>query len=401
MAVHGFRVYRTITMSDYFSKLQTDETFRRTEFPVAQKRIFLGHAGVTILPRRVADAMNQYTNDCCYDHQEFGDVLQRIQQARHTCADVIGAQPGEIALLGPTSLGLSLFANGLDWNDGDEILCYQGDYPANVYPWMEAGRRGAKLVFLEPAEPGAITPELVEAALTPKTKLVALASCHFLTGYRIDIDAIGKLLRERGVLFSLDAIQTIGAFETRVDHVDFLSADSHKWMLGPASAGIVFVREENFERLRPTLLGAWNVKSPNFIVQDEIEFQKGGIRYEPGVLNLVGIFGMSAAIELLTEAGIDNISAHLLKLKAQLVAGLEGLSYEVVGPKTGPNASSITTARCEGRDLEKIFAALTERDIIASHRHDPQGREHLRFSPHLYNTEEEIATVLEALGELS
>ena len=344
--------------------------------------------------------MSRYTDSCCFDHQEFGNVLQRIQAARQTCGSIIGAQPGEVALLGPTSLGLSLFANGLEWEEGDEIICYHADYPANVYPWMEAERRGAKLVFLEPEQPGEITPELVEAALTPRTRLVALASCHFLTGYRIDIDAIGKLLRSRGVLFSLDAIQTIGAFETGVANVDFLSADSHKWMLGPASAGIVFVREENLELLRPTLLGAWNVRSPNFITQDEIAFHRTALRYEPGVLNLVGIFGMNAAIELLLEAGIDNISAHLLKLKAQLIAGLEDLGYEIVGPKTGPAASSITTARCERRDLGRIFNGLTQRDIIASHRHNPQGREHLRFSPHLYNTEEEIATVLKTLARL-
>ena len=386
--------------SDYLTRLQTDENFRREQFPVAQRRIFLGHAGVTILPQCVADAMSRYATDCCYDHQEFGDVLQRIQKARHTCADIIGAKAGEIALLGPTSLGLSLFANGLDWDDGDEIVCYQADYPANVYPWMEAERRGAKLVFLEPDEPGAITPELVEAALTPRTKLVALASCHFLTGYRIDVGAIGKLVRDRGILFSLDAIQTIGAFETKVDHVDFLSADSHKWMLGPASAGIVFVREENFERLRPTLLGAWNVRSPNFITQDEIAFHSSAIRYEPGVLNLVGIFGMAAALEMLLGIGIENISAHLLALKAQLVAGLEELDYEIVGPKTGASASSITTARCEGRDLGNIFNKLMERDIIASHRHDPQGREYLRFSPHFYNTATEMAKVLDVLREL-
>ncbi|MFT5853180.1 MAG: cysteine desulfurase/selenocysteine lyase, partial [Verrucomicrobiales bacterium] len=324
----------------------------------------------------------------------------RIQKARHSCAELIGAKAGEIALLGPTSLGLSLFANGIDWQPGDEILCYQGDYPANVYPWLEAERRGAKLRYLEPEQNGEITPELVEAALTPQTKLVALASCHFLTGYRIEIDTIGKMLRERGILFSLDAIQTIGQFETRVDHVDLLSADSHKWMLGPASAGIVFVREEHFERVRPTLLGAWNVISPNFICQDEIKFHNSAIRYEPGVLNLVGIFGMVAAVEMLLEIGMATVSAHLLKLKAQLVAGLEDLDYEIIGAKSGPNASSITTARCEGRDLEKIYNTLIERDIIASHRHDPQGRAHLRFSPHFYNTEEEIDSVLKMLHEL-
>ena len=99
--------------------------------------------------------------------------------------------------------------------------------------------------YLEPDEPGAITPELLERALGPKTRLVALASAHFFTGYRIDVDAIGGLLRARGILFSLDAIQTLGAFPTRVTHVDFLSADAHKWLLGPLAIGIVFVRKEH------------------------------------------------------------------------------------------------------------------------------------------------------------
>src|SRR5207237_5945897 len=152
---------------------------------------------------------------------------------------------------------------------------------------------------LQPERPGEITPELVAASLTSRTKLVALASCHFFSGYRIDVDAIGRLLRERGVLFSLDAIQTLGAAPLSVEHVDFLSADAHKWMLGPLCIGIVYVKKEHFELLRPTLLGAWNVRSPNFITQNEIEFPNTARRYEPGVLNVAGIYGMNAAMEML------------------------------------------------------------------------------------------------------
>jgi len=105
-------------------------------------------------------------------------------------ARLIGGNADEIALLGPTSLGLSLFANGIPWQEGDEVLCYQGDYPANVYPWLDLRRRGVVIRYLEPTEPGAITTDLVQQALTPRTRLVALASCHFFTGYRIDVDAI-------------------------------------------------------------------------------------------------------------------------------------------------------------------------------------------------------------------
>jgi len=214
-----------------------DEEMRQAAFPVSTRCTFLGHAGVTALPRAAADAVIDYTRECAEQDQEFEGVLRRVQAARQTCADFIGAAPQEIALLGPTSLGLSLFANGLPWQAGDEVVCYLDDYPANVYPWKNLERLGVRVVLLQPERPGEITPELVAGALSPRTRLVALASCHFLTGYRIDVDAIGRLVHNHGALFSLDAIQTIGAFATRVDHVDFLSADAHKWMLGPLAAG--------------------------------------------------------------------------------------------------------------------------------------------------------------------
>jgi selenocysteine lyase/cysteine desulfurase len=197
--------------------LFADEPTRRREFPVVEKGIFLAHAGVTILPRRAAAAMQAHAEASCTHHQEFGDVLRDVAQTRASCAKLIGAEADEIALLGPTSLGLSLFANGLDWESGDELVYYADDYPANVYPWMALAKRDVVPKPLRSDAPGAITVEMVEAAITPRTRLVALASCHFLSGRRIDVDGIGKMLRERGVLFSLDAIQTLGAAPLRVE----------------------------------------------------------------------------------------------------------------------------------------------------------------------------------------
>ena len=376
-----------------------NETERRALFPVCRERIFFAHAGVAPFPRAVADVMVNYTQQSASHPQEFADVLRDIKNARRVCAEFIGANADEIALLGPTSLGLSLIANGIPWEEGDEVLCYQGDYPANVYPWLDLRRRGVVVRFLEPAQPGEITPELVAAALTPRTRLVALASCHFFTGYRIDVDAIGALLHERGVLFSLDAIQTLGAFPTRVTHVDFLSADSHKWMLGPCAAGIVFVKRAHFDMLRPTLLGAWNVVSPNFQTQDEIEFVPTAQRYEPGVLNIVGTYGMKAAIELLMGAGIEVVGARLLELKAHLLAQIEPLGFRVLGPREGSAASGITTFRHETASSAMLFAALEKANVVSSLRHDRQGRDYLRFSPHFYNTEAEIDTAVRVLRE--
>jgi len=387
------------------AELLADEQRRLREFPVASNEVFMGHGGVTALPAAVSGAMQDYLQQSSEHMQEWGDFVQVVEQTRSICAEVIGAKPNEIALLGPTALGLSLFANGLDWQAGDEVICYKSDYPSNVYPWMDLERQGVKVIYLEPELPGHITPQLVEAALTEKTKLVALASCHFLTGYRIQIDEIGKMLHEHGVLFSLDAIQTIGAFETRVDHVDFLSADAHKWMLGPMAIGIVYVAEEHFERLRPSLLGAWNVESPQFRTQEKIIFEEGARRYEPGVLNAVGVHGLKACLELLQNYGgkdLSEISARLLELKAYFVKGLQERGMEVLPPSSGENCSSITTFRPRKEsdaeaNLEKVFLRLSEQNISLSLRHDLEGNSCLRASPHFYNTEAEVDQVLENL----
>ena len=376
------------------ANLFPDEAERQRLFPVCRSRIFLAHAAVNALPGYVADAMCAHVRQSCEMPQEFGDVLRDIKSARRVCADFIGAQPEEIALLGPTSLGLSLIANGLPWQPGDEVVCYGGDYPANVYPWIELRRRGVVVKLLTPDVPGDITPELVAAALTPKTKLVALASCHFLSGRRIDVDAIGRMLHGRGILFSLDAIQTLGAFPLDVEHVDFLSADAHKWLLGPVAIGIVYVKKAHFDLCRPTLLGAWNVYSPNFHAQDEVRFVPTAQRYEPGVLNIAGIYGMKAAIEMFVHTGPERVALRILELTAHLAEGLRERGCELLSPGSGPAASGITTFRHPARDMAELHATLDRAGVMCSLRHDRGNHPLIRLSPHFYNTEAELDAVL-------
>lgn len=376
-----------------------DERDRVREFPVVESGIFLAHAGVTILPRCAADAMSTHAQASCRQHQEFGDVLRDVARTRSLCARLIGADAGEVALLGPTSLGLSLFANGLNWVPGDELIYYGDDYPSNVYPWMALQDRGVVLRRLDPVVPGGITPELVEAAITPRTRLVALASCHFLSGRRIDVDAIGRMLQARGVLFSLDAIQTIGAAPLSVKYVDFLSADAHKWMLGPLAIGIVYVARRNFEICRPTLLGAWNVKSPDFVAQEEIVFEETARRYEPGVLNIAGMYGMKASLEMLLETGIDRVQASILDCRDFLEYLLSEMGFEFLSPRAGdPLRSGILTARHPLKESARLFAALEAVQITASLRTNRAGEKWLRFSPHFYNTRSEMSRVADVLA---
>lgn len=389
-------------MSGLLQQIDSDETWRREAFPACRDRIFMAHAAVTAVPQVAVTAMNAFNDASATGELDYTDVLiRRMDRVRDSAAALIECDASEVALLGPTSLGLSLVANGLSWQPGDEIVTYLDDYPANVYPWKQLEKKGVKVVYLQPREVGEITPELVREAITPRTRLLALASCHFLSGYRLDIEAVGELARERDILFCLDAIQTVGAFPTPAKHVDFLSADSHKWMLGPMTAGIFRVASERQTILEPSLLGAWNVKSPNFIAQDAVEFEAGGRRYEPGVLNAQGLVGMEASIDLLTGLSIDTVAKRLLELKALLCAGLDELGFDILGPRSGSAASGITsfTDRSNPMRIQELFATLTRQNIVASFRHSRDGAPYIRYSPHFYNTPAEISQVLRVMSE--
>jgi selenocysteine lyase/cysteine desulfurase len=374
------------------------EQERKDQFPVTGEGVFLAHAGVTVLPRAAADALRDFADRASLQHQENLGIWRQMDAARAVAAKLLGAQAEEIALLGPTSLGLNIVANGFPWQEGDEVVYHADDYPANAYPWLKLASRGVRPVLLRPEKPGWITPELVERALTPRTRLVALASAHFLSGYRIDLDAIGRLLHARGVYFCLDAIQTAGAFPTRVDHVDFLSADSHKWMLGPVGAGIVMIKQKHFGLIRPDLLGSWNVVSPDFIAQEKIEFYPGGRRYEPGVLNIPGILGMKAALELILRQGVEAVAERILELRAYLVPRMEALGFSLYAAGVPREAQSgIITFSCPAELWTRLPPVLEAEKITVSFRRNRAGQGLLRVSPHFYNTEEDLDRLLAAL----
>ena len=379
--------------------LLADESARQREFPVCAQKIFLAHAAVCAVPRVAADAQIAFARHSTVSGpDEYVQALRQIRAARETCARLLpGATPEEIALLGPTSLGLSLFAGGLDWQPGDEVIYNPDDYPANVYPWTDLARRGVVPRALRPERPGEFTPALIEGVLTPRTRLVALASAFFVNGYRLDVDAIGQMLHAHGVLFSVDAIQTLGAMPLSVEHVDFLSADAHKWMLGPLSAGIVYVKKTHFPRLRPILLGAANVRSPDFVAQEEIVFPDTAARYEPGVLNLGPILGMKASLDMILEIGPEVVSARIAGLVRRLADGLGELGFTPTGPVEGPTASGILTVAHPTANAAKLFGVLQEKRVSASLRLDRSRRSYLRWSPHFYNTEDEIDRAVDVL----
>src|SRR5260370_2293323 len=188
---------------DLLTSILTNTNTRNRFFVISKSKIFMAHAAVTAIAGPAAEAMSELIRKCSEDFPDFSETLTLIKQTRESAGRLLHSSRDEIALLGPTSLGLSLVANGIAWAPGDEVVCYLDDYPANVYPWMNLRDKVVVVPFIEPPQIGELTVEAVERTLTPKTKLVALASCSFTSGFRINIPAIGKLLRELGLLCCL------------------------------------------------------------------------------------------------------------------------------------------------------------------------------------------------------
>ena len=379
------------------NELLTNNELRRNEFPVTREKNFLAHAAVCPLPRRVSEAIAKCAQDGTLGDQE-AFMLHRLDEARKLAARLLNCTSEEIALVGPTSLALSFVAAGLNFRKGDNILIYHDDYPSNVYPWMALAAQGVQVRLLNTRGLGVIRPVDVMGQVDENTRLVALASCHFISGYRIDHAAIGKFLRERGILFCFDGIQTVGAFPTTVEHVDFLAADAHKWLLGPCAAGIFYVRRELQDKLNPPIYGWHNVRSPNFVAQDKIEFRNDARKFEAGTHNLLGLTGLIAAMELALEIGVENIAAELARKRAWFASALLAKNFSLLNPKPEPgNVSSITSIFQPGKDLTPLHKKLSDAGVVTSLRTDRKGQHYLRFSPHFYNTDEELQQAIDLI----
>lgn len=380
------------------SEVLANEALRQEEFPVTRDQVYLAHAGDCPLPQRVAKAISNYAQQATTGDQEALIFPGALHEGRKLAARLLNCEEEEVAFVGPTSLGLSFIASGLKFRRGDNILVYHDDYPSNVYPWMALAGQGIEVRLLNTRGLGVIRPRDVMGQVDEQTRLVALASCHFVSGFRLEHAVIGQQLRARKILFCLDAIQTLGAFPTTVEHVDFLAADAHKWLLGPCGAGVLYVRRELQERLNPPIYGWHNVRCPNFVAQEQIVHRSGAKKFEAGSQNLLGLVGLKAGMELILELGVENIAAELLRKRAWLLPALQAKGYTVLNAEAAPeNASGIVTFTRPETDLPALHQKLLDAHIATSLRADRSGRRYIRFSPHFYNTDAELQRVLEIL----
>ena len=259
-----------------------------------------------------------------------------------------------------------------------------------------AGGTRVEVRFLDTREAGRIGPLQGMVGWTNRRAWWRWSPAISCPPYPIDWNAIGRALHQRNILFCVNAI--LGAFPMSVEHIDFLAADSHKWVLGPCAARILFVRKSLQDFLRPAVFGWHNVRCPNFVAQEEMVLRSDARRYEAGTQNLMGLVGLEAALELLLEIGIDNIAAALLRKRALLVCALKNKGYTVLHADVAPlNASAIVTCHRDGADMAALYGKLQAANIIVSLRTDRSGRKYVRFSPHFYNTDAELERVVQLL----
>lgn len=384
------------------TELHGNEELRNTEFPVTRNKIFMAHAAVCPLPHRVSRAMQRQAEQATLDEQEQAFGHADLKNTREVAAELIGADSSEIALVGPTSLGLSFIAAGLEFRRSANIVIYYDDYPSNVYPWMALAAKGVEVRLMNIGRLGRIRDIDVLGQIDENTALVALASCHFISGWRIDYKTIGEALRARGILFCVDAIQTLGVYPMNARYVDFLAADAHKWMLGPCAAGLLYVRKEVQDRLKPTVFGWHNVRCPDFVAQEQMKHPPDARRYEAGSFNISGYCGFKASMELLMEIGVENIATELLRQRNRTIPRLQEQGWTVLSADAPEqNQSGIVSFRRDDCDLAAVHAELLKRKIDISLRTDRERKHYLRISAHFYNTDREMDQLLDALKELA
>lgn len=361
--------------------------------------IFLNNASTGPYPQRTLEAVDAFNRLRAVPHR-IGQELQfaTLARSRELVASLIGASPGEIALAVNTSFGITLAAMALPLDRGDVVLGVQQEFPANVYPWMDlANRRGVEYRLL-PLHDGVPSQEELIACLDDdRVRAVAISWVEFASGYRFDLAAVGKACRERGIFFVVDGIQGLGplTLDVRECPVDIFACGAQKWLLSPWGSGFVYVRRELIQRLPPPVVSWMSVRdSDDFtrLVDYDLTWRDDARRFELITLPYQDFAGMNASLELMAEIGPRAIEAYVAGLADVVVEwASDRKDVALVTPSDSSHRAGIVAVR--PRDPQGASQRLTAAKVIHSLR---EGA--IRFSPHFYNTREEVSRALEVLA---
>lgn len=393
--------YSTLFLASLFiggyigiSTMAYDLDTYRSWFPHIQTgKIWLNHAAISPVSKRVSYAVTNHLNDRSFGNIDvYPAVIETCTKAKKNLATLINTTPDRIGFVLNTSDGLSILANGLDWKTGDRILLNDVEFPANIVPFMNLKNLGVEIDFVK-SRNGEISVDEIEQAITPRTKLLSISFVQFLSGFKADLSAIGDVCKRRNVIFCVDSIQGLGAapLDVQKSQIDFLSNGGNKWLMGMMGTGFVYVSTETQERIHQKHIG-WT-SNKNFFgdfFRYRLDLDETARRYENGTQNYIGITALQGSTTTLLEVGIDNIHAHLLALTDRIISFCDSNGFELVSPRDRTKRAGIISMRHP--DAKTIFDDLNEQRIVVSLR---EGI--LRIAPHFYNSEEDLHALFSIL----
>jgi cysteine desulfurase / selenocysteine lyase len=318
----------------------------------------------------------------------FEELPDRVRAA---VARLIGCNPASIALGSGTSHGINVAARGLPLKTGDEVLLPQGEFPANIYPWIALQENGVGVRFASPSNGRITTAEDLIRAIGPRTRVISFSLVAFATGYRIDLTKIGDACRARDILVVVDGAQGVGGIDFRVaDHpIDLLAVSGYKWLFGPYGTGFTYVNPRLLDRLRVADVNWLSVEGAAQGRQSpyEMRFREGARRFDiPETASFLNLSAFAASVEFVARVRVPTIEAHARRLLDMLLRGIGKTRLRVVSDLEPERRSTILALEAPTLDETRaIYRRLRERGVIVSLREN-----FLRVSPNIYNTPEEI-----------
>lgn len=369
----------------------------REQFPVVANWAYLNTATFGPVPRCALDAVHCYAQrrdeHACLDFLDWFDHADRV---RELAAKMVCAAASDIAFLPNTATGLSWLVQGIDWKPGDRVVALENEFPDNSYTGYALGRRGVE--FTEVPWPGGeFSLDRFCAAIDARTRLVMLSTVNYSTGLRPPLDEIGRFLDERGVLFYLDATQSLGALRLDASAVkaSMVAVHGYKWLLCPAGIGFAYIRPDVREWLEPALY-SWRShkdwRRVNALHHGPPDLPSDAQRYEGGLQNFSGIYAMGAVLEMMMNLGLDEIEKRVLWLAAKGQDALRRTGAELPSYRLPFYDSPILAAAFPGEDVSRLATRLRERRVVVSARHG-----YLRVSPHFFNNEQDLSCLEEGL----
>lgn len=376
---------------------------RHLDFGPFENRVWLNCAHQGPLPRIAAKAVQEALAQKISPHLIVDSAFQDVpNHLKNALARLIGASPADIILANSTSYGLHLLANGITWRVGDEVLLVEGDFPADILPWLGLRKRGVKVRLIELPEAGLDAP-LLRQHLTNATKLFCTSWVNSFTGHAVDVNSLGDACRERGVLFLLNGSQAIGtrALDVTTAPIDAVTSCGFKWLCGPYGTGFCWMRPELRESLeynQAYWLAMQSGRTLNLMQERETVLREdlGASTYDVFcTANFFNFMPWTEAIEYLLRQDIEQIERHNLNLVLRFIRRLDRKQYEFISPTEGSALSTliVITHKEQERNIE-LYGMLKSKGIDIALR---EGN--LRLSPHLYNTAEEVDRVSAVLND--